>query len=217
MKNRRFGSVILWVVYAFVAAATFRHSAWGFGTLESSLAPDVGAFWIIPAPVVNFLTFWGTGLMAAFAVDAGMAGLVFAIRESRGGRWESVRLYVALGVAMAASGFTQLLYAVTHAAPAPLPFNVAPWMLPTALAIWEWRIIVLPLLLPTLGLAYAFTAGMRGGEDKDNFDDEALLEEGQARGPFADPALEGATEFPGLLNRISTGYADKRNDDEGDF
>ena len=164
MKDRKVSSVILWIVYGFVAAATFRHSAWGFGTLESSLNPVARPFWIFSAEAMALLAFWGTGVMAAFAVDAGMAGLVFAIRESRGGRGESLKLYCALGVAMAASGFTQLLYAVTHAAPAPLPFNVAAWMLPTALAIWEWRIIVLPLLLPSLGLVYAFAAGMKHGE-----------------------------------------------------
>ena len=195
MRNRKFASAILWVVYAFVALATFRHSAWGFGTLESSLTPNFDAVGIISAEIVNFLTFWGTGMMAAFAVDAGMAGLVFAIRESRGGRGESIRLYAALGVAMAASAFTQLLYAVTHAAAAPLPFNVAPWMLPMALGIWEWRIIVLPLLLPTLGLTYAFAAGMRS---------EGLPVEGKA------------LEFDGVpAKRLDVGTDD--NEDVGDF
>ena len=197
MKRGRFATIILWVVYGFVAAATFRHSAWGFGTLDSSLTPDLEAVWRIPAEVMNFLAFWGTGMIAAFAVDAGMAGLVFAIRESRGERWEIVRLYVALGVAMTASGFTQLLYAVTHAAAAPLPFNVADWMLPAALLIWEWRVIVLPLLLPTLGLTYAFAAGMRRGDDEGEYEDwatdEELVDEGQARGPFVDPTGKATT------------------------
>jgi len=175
---------MLWIVYAFVAAATFMHSAWGFGTLESAIG--FGTFGVLPFPI--------TGAMAAFAVDAGMAGLVFSIQEGRKRGTSLIGLYIALSVALAASAFTQLLYAVTHAAPAPLPFNVAPWMLPTALAIWEWRIIVLPLLLPSLGLVYAFSAGREYGEEDIYLEDR-----------------RGAEEFSRLRDQVTTGISEEVN------
>lgn len=164
------------------------HSAWGFGTLESAIG--FGSFGFLPFPV--------TGAMAAFAVDAGMAGLVFSIQESRRRGNSLIGLYIALSVALAASAFTQLLYAVTHAAPAPLPFNVAPWMLPTALAIWEWRIIVLPLLLPSLGLVYAFSAGREYGSETEDDDDIHYLED-----------RRGAEEFSGLEHLVTTGISEE--------
>jgi hypothetical protein len=151
MRRPRVETVLLWSVYAAIAIATFRHTAWGFGTLETTL--------LAPILTRSGAVFWITGGLSAAALDAGLAGTVLAIqlRARRGNPTRGLFFLIAFVAAMAT--MTQLLYAVTHAVPTEqVIINVAPKLQPFAQALWDYRVLVLPALLPGLSVAYAFVA-----------------------------------------------------------
>lgn len=120
------------LLYVLVTAATLRHSAAGFASLE-----DGSMVW---------------GYLSALAVDAGMALSATSLRK-RLSWWP----FIGLLVSAAASTFTQLLYAIAHAAVMPVSTG-ALWLGPTAQAVADARVVILPLLLPLLSVVYSFSS-----------------------------------------------------------
>ena len=120
--------VLFTSLYVLISVATFRHSAYGFASLENA----------------SFA--WGA--LSALAVDAGMALSAAGLRKER-----NLWLVVGLGVAAVASTYTQLLFAVTHAEPMVVAEG-ARWLTQASFLI-DARVLVLPCLLPALSLVYA--------------------------------------------------------------
>jgi hypothetical protein len=126
-------------LYVAVSVATFRHSAHGFASIEG------GSFW------------WGA--LSATAVDVGMILSASYLRKQRN-FWVIGALIITAG----ASTYTQWLYAVSSAS----VVTVAPgavWLGDTATQLIDLRIVLLPALLPTLAVFYAFAA--KTGDDKE--------------------------------------------------
>jgi len=126
------------VLYWTVAVATFRHSAIGFATLEGG---DVAL-----------------GALSAAAVDVGM--MLAAERLPTVRNWRAIAaICLALGLVLAAAAsiYSQLLYAVTHADAVVIAAG-ALWMGEWAMWIANARVVVFPFLLPTLAVVYAFAS-----------------------------------------------------------
>jgi len=133
MKNKRdYLAYLFAALYVLVTIATLRHSAAGFASIESG-----SVIW---------------GYLSALAVDAGMALSATGLRK----RWRT-SLFLGLVLSASASTFTQLLYAVAHAAVMPVSAG-AQWLGEYAQLIANWRVIVLPALLPLLSVVYSFAA-----------------------------------------------------------
>lgn len=123
---------LFYTLYVLVSVATFRHTSYGFATIES------GSFW------------WGA--LSALAIDAGMILAASALRKVRNG-W----LVLGLCVSAVASVYTQLLYAVSEASPIVVAEG-AQWLGKYAEFIANIRVLLLPALLPLLAVVYAFSA-----------------------------------------------------------
>lgn len=129
------------LLYVLVTVATLRHSAAGFASLEGgNLA-------------------WG--YLSALAVDAGMALSATGLRKQRSG-W----LATGLVVSAILSTYTQLLYAIAHAAVIPVASG-ALWLGDVALLITNARVFILPLSLPVLSIVYSFASKSVGGAGED--------------------------------------------------
>lgn len=155
VRNWCRGNITLWrLLYWAIAIATFRHSAIGFATLEA------GNLWL--------------GALGAVAVDIGMIAAAEKL-QSRFSWW----LFSGLVLAASGSFYSQELYAVTHAD----AIGVAPgaiWMQPWAVGIVNLRVVILPLLLPSLAVIYSFA-------------NQSILQESQDR-PAGTPQLIGFTK-----------------------
>lgn len=133
MKNKHdYLAYLFALLYTLVTVATLRHSAAGFASIE-----DGSVIW---------------GYLSALAVDAGMALSATGLRK----RWRWP-LFFGLVISAAASTFTQLLYAVAHAAVMPVAVG-AQWLGEYAQSVANWRVVVLPALLPILSIVYSFAA-----------------------------------------------------------
>lgn len=126
-------------LYICVSVATFRHSAYGFASIEG------GSFW------------WGA--LSALAVDAGMMLSASGLRERRA--WP---LIIGLVVSALASTYTQLLYSVSAASAVSVAAG-AQWLGTAARTIIDLRVLALPALLPSLSVVYAFSAKGTRAED----------------------------------------------------
>lgn len=125
-------SKLFYLLYISVAVATFRHSAYGFATLEG------GNVWL--------------GALSALAIDAGM------ILSATGLRYQfSWALVFGLGASALASVYTQLLFSVSTAQEVPIAPG-AEWLGGYARYIIDARVLLLPALLPVLSVVYAFSA-----------------------------------------------------------
>jgi hypothetical protein len=124
-------TALFFALYIAVSVATFRHSAYGFASIEGHIL-------------------WGA--LSATAVDVGMIASASYLRKQRNG-W----LVGALVITAGASTYTQLLYAMMNSAVVTVAPGVA-WLGDTATWIIDIRVIVLPALLPTLAVVYAFAA-----------------------------------------------------------
>jgi len=121
------------LLYFSVALYTLRHSAIGVATIEQ----DGNMFWPI---------------LAALILDIGMLLAAEKLRE-RITAW----LVIGLLLSCAGSAYTQLLFAVTNAQ----AVTIAPgaiWASIFATYIIEWRVIVLPVVMPVLVIVYAFAS-----------------------------------------------------------
>jgi len=137
--QRHWLSVLFVSLYGLVTFATLRHSAAGFASLEGgNLA-------------------WG--YLSALAVDVGMALSATGLRKRRSG-W----LVVGLLVSAVASTYTQLLYAIAHAAPLVVA-DGALWLGAGAQSIANVRVVILPALLPALSIVYSFASKSVGVDD----------------------------------------------------
>jgi hypothetical protein len=130
-------TLLFFSLYIAVSVATFRHSAYGFASIEG------GSFW------------WGA--LSALAVDAGMILSASSLRKTR-----NVWLVLGLVVSAIASTYTQLLYAMMNATAVALADGAA-WLGDYATWIVDVRVLVLPALLPSLSVVYAFAAKQDGG------------------------------------------------------
>ncbi len=119
-------------LYSLVTVATLRHSAAGFASLEGGSVA------------------WG--YLSALAVDAGMALSATGLRKRRD-PW----LVAGLLVSAAASTYTQILYAVAHAAVLPVAPG-AQWLGEYAQWVADLRVVALPALLPTLSIVYSIAS-----------------------------------------------------------
>lgn len=166
------------ILYFLVTVATLRHSAAGFASLEGGSV--------------------GWGYLSALAVDAGMALSATGLRKRFD--WS---LLIGLLVSASASTFTQLLYAVAHAALMPVADGAA-WMGDAAVLIANWRVVALPALLPLLSIVYSFAS--KSVDAQETVDEDALRDElAQRDGDVARLQREleyqaDAVEAWGLLN-----------------
>jgi hypothetical protein len=123
---------MFYALYICVAVATFRHSAYGFASIEGGSI--------------------GWGMLSALAIDLGMMLSATGLQRGR-----SRALVIGLAGAAIASTYTQWLYAITTAQAIP----VAPgaiWLGNLARTVIDARILLLPALLPALSVVYAFSA-----------------------------------------------------------
>lgn len=137
LKNDTQAKLFYWL-YVSVAVATFRHSSYGFATLEGG-------------SVV-------LGALSALALDVGMILSATGLRRTR--NWS---LIAGLAVSAVASTYTQWLFAMMHAEAIP----VAPgalWIESLARLVIDGRVVLLPALLPTLAVLYARSADVRHTE-----------------------------------------------------
>jgi hypothetical protein len=135
-KKRDWITILFYLLYVAVAAATFRHSAIGFASIEGG-----SVMW---------------GVLSALAVDAGMMLSASGLRKAR-----TKPLVIGLVISAVASTYTQLLFAMSHAG----AVTVAPgaeWMSDFARTIIDVRVLALPALLPSLSVVYAFSAKSGG-------------------------------------------------------
>lgn len=128
---------LFFILYVAVSIATFRHSAYGFASIEG------GSFW------------WGA--LSALAVDAGMVLSASSLRKVR-----NVWLIIGLATSAIASTYTQLLYAMMNATAVTLADGAA-WLGDYAVWIVDLRILLLPALLPALAVVYAFASKQDNG------------------------------------------------------
>lgn len=144
-------------VYLIISAATFYHSAWGFGTLGGpepgrTEAGELGAW----------LFWWSVGGLMAVAIDVGMAVIVVALvsgqrRDGRRRDW----LIVALVVLALGSALTQVIFSVSHASRLSVG-GVRPAWSDASQFLLDLRVFALPLLLPASLLIFAFAAKTYG-------------------------------------------------------
>jgi len=125
-------TLLFFGLYIAVSVATFRHSAHGFASIEG------GSFW------------WGA--LSATAVDVGMILSASSLRKTRNA-W----LVGGLVVSAIASTYTQLLYAMMNSAAVTVAAG-ADWLGSFATWIVNVRVLVLPALLPSLAVVYAFAS-----------------------------------------------------------
>jgi hypothetical protein len=147
--KRNWLTLLFITLYTLVTGATLRHSAAGFASLEGG-----SMLW---------------GYLSALAVDAGMA-LSATSLSKRLSFWP----FIGLLVSAVASTFTQLLYAVAHAAVMPVSAG-AQWLGPTAQLIADARVVILPALLPLLSVVYSFSS--KSAVESDAADIDALRDD----------------------------------------
>lgn len=166
-EDRVFGFAWYNVIYVTLALATFKHSAWGFSmVLEgpqpvfdiNTLTLDTAGLWSIGTLLMWY--FWG-GLMATVA-DVGMYFTARAIRERNNQTdRQPWGLWLTYAIAAFVSAYTQVLYAVQHAA----QLEVVQTELPMLAAggwlyqILEYRLLILPLALP--GMSFLYTVALK--------------------------------------------------------
>ncbi len=151
------------LIYVAIAIATFKHTSWGFSTVLEGPEPIIDwanfvfsfvGIWQLGGLLIWFL--WG-GLMA-IAVDVGMFFVSKAIREyfinnDEGQPWGLWGTYLIIAIV---SGYTQMLYAVQHAAEMKIVPNTLA-MLQTGgwlYTLFEYRLVLLPLSLPFISFMY---------------------------------------------------------------
>jgi len=137
--KRNYTQYLFVALYLLVTIATLRHSAVGFASLEGG-----NVAW---------------GYLSALAIDAGMILSATGLHKRR-----SFWLVIGLIVSMAASTFTQALYAVSHAGVMTVAVG-AQWLGAMAQQIANARVIVLPALLPALSIVYSFASKDIGATD----------------------------------------------------
>jgi len=164
------------LIYYAIAVATFKHSAWAFGTTIEGAKPfvdwnnltlNMAGLW--QAATVLQWYFWG-GLMAV-ATDVGMIATAGKIRQHadrvgikvlRGLRNQPWHLWGAYLVAVGISALGQVYYSASHAAPlGTLSSEVGAlsqggWFY----ALLTYRILIMPLSLPVMSFLY--TLAQRG-------------------------------------------------------
>jgi hypothetical protein len=164
------------IIYYAIAVATFKHSAWAFGTTIEGAMPqidwaniplDLNGLWQILV-LLNWF-FWG-GLMAV-ATDVGMIATAGKIRQHadrvgirvlKGLRNQPWHLWGAYLLAVGISALGQVYYSASHAAPlGALSSEVGAlsrggWFY----ALLTYRVLIMPLSLPVMSFLY--TLALRG-------------------------------------------------------
>lgn len=146
--------ILFSILYAAVTLATFRHSAYGFASVEG------GSFW------------WGA--LSALAVDAGMIFSATFLRRER-----NIWLVALLFSSAFASIFTQVLYTTINA-PAVEVGAGALWMGDYAVWLINLRVLILAVFLPVSAVFCAFAA--KSGEQAKAPDLDAKVVEILAQG-----------------------------------
>lgn len=134
-------SSLFFALYVIIALATFRHSSYGFASIERG-----SIIW---------------GAMSALAVDIGMMLSATGLRKERKTKALLSSLLIGLMISALASIYTQLLFAVMNAQ-VVLVSPGASWMQRGASWIIEKRILIMPALLPVLSIVYSFSAKENG-------------------------------------------------------
>jgi len=124
---------VLWLAYGLALAASLKHVAWAFGTLEFE-----GEQW--------------NGWLAALAVDFGLAALAYAIQQRRRAKRPVWTLWLGISLFAGISAFANLLHAMTVQVGGQL-VTVATFGQVDALALAKAIVLsaTLPLLVVYLG------------------------------------------------------------------
>ena len=150
-------------IYIILALAMFRHTTIGFASIETPLTGRTSSY------------IWGG--LAAFSIDVSMIWAATVIRRRTRDRvWAGILLLIT-GIA---SAFAQLFYSITHAASVPVSEG-AQWMDLYAVLLISWRVVIFPLLLPSMAFLNAMAAKPSSQES-----DMSVTETGQKAGQLYD-------------------------------
>lgn len=196
-----------WYEYLYIAlaAATFKHTSWGFASvLEgpepviewASLTLDLTGIFI----VLELFQWYFWGALMAVATDVGMFFVARAIRENRAYSlkklsWGLLTAYVIISMI---SAYTQLLYGVQHAAPLEIVPNAIGALQNGGWIYWllECRLLFLPLALPGTSVLYTFAFKL---------DDQLTIEQEK---PGTIDAETGERKFSVKEAVLYSGYSD---------
>jgi hypothetical protein len=132
---------------AAVSAAAVVHSSWSlssyFAGLEPPIEADTGRWliWIVP------------GFLLAFSIDVGLLSLSHHIRHGQR-NWTKLIAFFVLSLAMA---YSQFLYISAHLPMIALGAGVPDTMRASVQSVKDVAVWVLPALLPTALILYAFS------------------------------------------------------------
>lgn len=141
--------------------AALIHSTWSLGTLFTGQQPTAGltweyAGWLIPA------------LLIAFALDVGQ---IVTSAELRAGERTTAK-YATFAVFAAATYYLQWLYIAHHMPALEMAAGVSADARPTATALRDAAIWIIPALLPLSTLLYTFSYSEHGIPGADDTIDE---------------------------------------------
>lgn len=133
-----------------VSLAAAIHSSWSFSVMFTGLEPH-------PQFTPAWFAWIAPGMMLAFSVDIGLLSLATQIRQ--GERTKGKLL--AFAVLSGAMGFLQFLYIAAHQPEVKLGAGIRAEWTGLVTLIRDSAIWVLPLLLPTALILFAFSEGKR--------------------------------------------------------
>lgn len=141
------------LLYLAISIATFSHTVWASSFAFEGPPPLEGS---------SEMTIWQIkGILIAIAIDLGM--LLSARFIARAGK-ASPSMILAFVVAAASSFYTQLLYILYHTTNFAIGSGVDPYWNSVLSPVVSARVVILPFLLPFLGIIY--TVARVGREKK---------------------------------------------------
>ena len=200
----RLSKELTWeLVYLCVAIATAAHTAWALAYAFEGLEPT---------EFLHSVGWWGKGLMLAVAVDVGMLVASRFLASARG-RWQIGSLVLAFLVAAVVSAYAQLLYIVMHTPTIQVSSGIASGFADWIKPLLDARVVLLPLALPGLALAYTFARITHRSEDRTTLAPEARIEVSMVDDTqmplLDDPGLSGEAEDV-LLRKLADRVQDGR-------
>ncbi len=137
-------------VYWVIAIATAQHTAWGAATTMQGSQSEGQWHW------------WAQGLAFAIAIDVSM--VMVATKMRGGGNRNAMRYAFTFAAVAILSSYFQLLYAWAHITELNPGAGVAMDWTQRLQAIIDARILIAPIALPGISIAYTLAGLGKGGE-----------------------------------------------------
>lgn len=149
------------VVYYAIAAATFSHTTWSAATVFQGNSPNdpIALLWWIVQ-----------GALLAVAIDIGMLFSAEAYATTR-----SRAMLAAFVLAAIASGYTQVLYSLHHAARFEMGEGVSIEWAHRLQRLVDARVVLLPLALPLFAIIYTISKTEEDKAQARHVSEEAAL------------------------------------------